>query len=80
MAVNNKRMALKFNKTMISEMLGVTTRELMQALPNEIKEKYKLDRHKAYYFDSEVKEIVQSVKKLATDAEIMALIYPKGIF
>lgn len=71
------RIALLWNLTMIAELLGTNVRELKRALPPEVKEQLK--GHKAYYYDIEAFKIIKSVLKMASDDEIKALLYPKGI-
>lgn len=77
--LKNKRAQLCFNLTMIGEILGCDVKQLKKALPKVLIDKYLLHRHKAYYYDNEVFEMLKSIKNLATDAEIIKMIYPKGI-
>lgn len=77
--IKKNKTALRFSKTSIAEILGTTAKELKRNAPEYIKiEIPDFMKNKGLFYDNEAFKILKAFRSLATDEEIIKMLYPKG--
>lgn len=69
---------LLFSKTMVCEILNVDYSDLKNCISEETKKKVEWRDGVQRFRDDQVFWIIKDFRRLATDAEIKQMIYPKG--
>ncbi|MFD2521366.1 hypothetical protein [Emticicia soli] len=70
---------LRWNKQMIAEMLGVDVSDLNYFVSEETRVAVEWQKGKQSFNDKQVFTIIKDFRRLATDEQILMIIYPKGI-
>ena len=70
---------LRWNKQMICEILNVDYSDLKNCVSEETKKEVGWKRGSQMFNDKEVFTIIKDFRRLATDEQITALIYPFGM-
>lgn len=76
---DNKKQVLRWNKQMIAEMLGVELTDLKNCISADTMKAVNWRKGQQMFNDQEVFTIIKDFRRMATDAQIMAIIYPFGI-
>ena len=71
---------LRWNKQMIAEMLNVDIKDLNYCISNETQTTVGWKKGQQQFNDVQVFHIIKDFRRLATDDQIKALIYPFGMF
>jgi hypothetical protein len=71
---------LRWNKKMLCEMLNVDLSDLNYCISEETKVTVQWKKGQQLFNDVQVFTIIKDFRRLATDDQIKALIYPKGMF
>lgn len=71
---------LRWNKQMICEMLNVDLSDLNYCISEDTRKAVEWKKGQQLFNDVQVFTIIKDFRRLATDDQIKALIYPKGMF
>ena len=77
---DKNKAVLLWNKRMICEMLNVDIADLNNCLSEPTQKAVEWRKGMQQFNDEQVFKIIRDFRRLATDDQIKALIYPKGMF
>lgn len=70
---------LRWSKSEVANILGVTYQELNKHLPETLKKELNWQKGIQYFRDTEAFTIIKYFRGLLTDEEIKKMLYPRGI-